>query len=355
MVRVLLLAMILLLTGCASGPQSSSLRLLTPSEQLPLMWPDGDRARYRFLGDLVGEANLQSESNRNNGWQKALEWLVGQSDAPLLRLQRPQGLTVDERGWVYVVDVGAAALLAFDTRGGQVHRWGSYGQRQWRTPLDVVLKGEELLISDADCRCIWRMDRSSGRHLGRWSLPGATRPVGLAWAADWQQLFVADSQGHRILVLDRQGQYLASMGQRGTAPMQFNGPTFLAYQSGKLLVSDTLNARLQLIDLARNQARVIGQRGSRVGNLARPKGVAFDSEGHLYVVESYFDHLLVFDSGGRLLLPLGGAGSEPGSFTLPSGLAVDGSDRVYVADMMNARVSVFQYLGENRGGHDGDE
>jgi DNA-binding beta-propeller fold protein YncE len=70
-----------------------------------------------------------------------------------------------------------------------------------------------------------------------------------------------------------------------------------------------------------------------------------DDEGNLYVVESYYDHLLIFDGEGRLLLPIGGTGKQPGQFYLPAGVWTDTHDRVYVADMFNGRVSVFQFLG----------
>ena len=63
-------------------------------------------------------------------------------------------------------------------------------------------------------------------------------------------------------------------------------------------------------------------------------------------VESYYDHLLVFDRDGRFLLPIGGAGHGPGQFFLPSGVWAGRGGRVYVADMFNGRVSVFQFLGE---------
>ena len=89
----------------------------------------------------------------------------------------------------------------------------------------------------------------------------------------------------------------------------------------------------------------IGKRGLYVGDFTRPKGVAVDRFGHLYVVESFYDHLLVFDEQGRFLMPIGGTGKRPGEVYLPAGVWTDDRDRVYVADMFNGRVAMFQYLG----------
>ena len=68
-------------------------------------------------------------------------------------------------------------------------------------------------------------------------------------------------------------------------------------------------------------------------------------EGLLYVAESYYDYLLVFDSNGEFLMPIGGPGSQPGEFMLPAGVWLDEHGRVYVSDMLNGRISIFQFLG----------
>ena len=79
----------------------------------------------------------------------------------------------------------------------------------------------------------------------------------------------------------------------------------------------------------------------------RPKGVTADSEGNVYVIESFHDYLLIYNQDARFLLPIGGTGSGAGQFYLPAGVWTDNRDRVYVADMFNGRVSIFQYLQGN--------
>jgi DNA-binding beta-propeller fold protein YncE len=79
--------------------------------------------------------------------------------------------------------------------------------------------------------------------------------------------------------------------------------------------------------------------------MVRPKGVSVDGEGNVYVVESFHDHLLIYNSGGEFLMSIGGVGSAPGQFHLPAGVWVDARNRVFVADTLNSRVSVFQFLG----------
>jgi DNA-binding beta-propeller fold protein YncE len=82
-----------------------------------------------------------------------------------------------------------------------------------------------------------------------------------------------------------------------------------------------------------------------VGDLVRPKGVAVDSASNIYVVESLYDNLLVFNNQGHTLLGLGGSGKGIGEFYLPSGVWIDSQDQVYIADMYNGRIMVMQFMG----------
>jgi len=77
----------------------------------------------------------------------------------------------------------------------------------------------------------------------------------------------------------------------------------------------------------------------------RPKGIGFDSEGHLYVVDALWGAVQVFDSQGRLLYYFGQRGTGLGEFQLPAGLQIDNNDRIYVVDSYNRRVQIFRYYG----------
>jgi sugar lactone lactonase YvrE len=77
----------------------------------------------------------------------------------------------------------------------------------------------------------------------------------------------------------------------------------------------------------------------------RPKGIALDSEGHLYVVDGLWGKVQVFDQEGHLLYYFGNQGTDKGEFQLPSGLFIDRDDRIFVVDSYNRRVQVYRYFG----------
>jgi DNA-binding beta-propeller fold protein YncE len=89
---------------------------------------------------------------------------------------------------------------------------------------------------------------------------------------------------------------------------------------------------------------MFGQPGTKLGSFSKPKGVAVDTDGDIFVVDGLYDVVQIFDQQGRLLLHVGGGGSDEGRFWLPSGIAIDQQNRIYVADTHNQRVQIFQLL-----------
>ncbi len=344
-----LLALVLLLGGCASAPESRQLSLFEPSAAV--LWPELPQTpRFRYLGELVGERNFGLRDDRRGALRRAFDWLTG-LDArhrQPLRLRRPvSGASLpDER--IFVSDAGLQAVAVFDLRQRAVQLWQrAWGEQRFRAPGGVVAEaGGGLLVADAELGAVFRLD-ADGEPRERIGDGLLQRPTGLARDPASGRLYVADTAAHDIKVFAPSGELLDVLGGPGSAAGRFNAPTHLAFAGGDLYVTDTFNARVQRLDVGGDGEALasIGRRGLYVGDLYRPKGVAVDDEQRVYVVESYYDHLLVFDGGGRLLLPIGGAGRGPGQFFLPAGVWLDGRDRIYVADMFNARVVVIQFLG----------
>ena len=130
-------------------------------------------------------------------------------------------------------------------------------------------------------------------------------------------------------------------------PGQLNFPTYLwLAPPSELLVTDTLNFRIQRFDADDGVLGAFGQAGDATGSLARPKGVAVDRHGNIYVMDGVLNALQIFDREGRLLLAIGEQGQGPGQFWLPSGIFVTADDLIFVADSYNRRVQVFRYLGD---------
>lgn len=347
--HVLITLAVLLLGGCASALQPARFNLIEKQDS-PTVWPAfPDVPRYQYLGQLSGESNFPRANRQQTSGRRFLEWIAGlQQDAPdVVTLLKPQsGMFDTETQRIYVTDIGLGAVMVFDELAARLDLWQLADQGEtFSSPVAIVkISPDEILVSDAELGRVVRLS-SQGSPLGSIQSEFLQRPAGMVFDAVEDRIYVADSGANDIKVFSPQGILLDVIGGPGEAAGYFNAPTHLALSEKHLLVTDTLNARVQVLTLEGEFIRVIGERGLFVGNMVRPKGVAADQDGNIYVIESYFDHMLVFNDTGQMLLSIGGSGKSVGEFYLPSGIWIDDRNRVFIADMHNGRVIVLQYLG----------
>ncbi|HIJ83942.1 MAG TPA: 6-bladed beta-propeller, partial [Magnetococcales bacterium] len=203
--------------------------------------------------------------------------------------------------------------------------------------------GGRDFIADSALGIVAQLD-ADGKPMAEIGRDHLKRPVGVAWNPKKGVLYIADAWEDVIKVFDVTGKLVNVITSETDDPL-FNSPTHLTFAHNRLYVSDTLNAHVLILDPEGHYIATVGQRGNLMGNMARPKGVAVDSEENIYVVESFFDHLLIYDKEGRFLLPIGGTGQGVGQFYLPNGVWTDAGGRIFIADMFNGRVTVLQFLG----------
>ena len=344
------LILVVLLQSCATAP---TVMRYFPEDDTPpvaMTWPaPPDVARLEFAGLLVGEVNFTTAADARDGMGVRLwRWIAGLGgrQAEIQQLLRPQTGLVDSNGRILVTDVGRQAVMVFDEAAGSFSVWEDAGDGStFLAPIGIAARSNgEVLVADAELGRVIVLS-ADGSPLGHFGQGVVVRPAGLAIDPQTGDTYVCDAVEHDIKVFDDAGKLLHTIGRHGTGPGEFNGPTHIQFAQGKLYVTDTLNARVQVLATDGHVvADPIGRRGLYVGNLVRPKGVTTDRDGNVYIVESYHDHLLVFDSAGQFLLPIGGSGTGIGKFFLPSGAWSDTNDRIFVADMFNGRVLVFKRL-----------
>ena len=300
------------------------------------------RRNFPVCGNLV-PAPDEPESPR------FLRWLTGLGDGKnrIDQLVRPQTGIVDSRGRILVTDGGNPSVFVFDEVNGSYEVWReAMSGFDFLSPVGIAEHPSGgFLVVDADIGSVFLLS-PDGAPLGRFTTDVLMRPTGLAIDRDSGNVYVADKGASLIKVYSAEGRLLRTIGEPGDGEGQLNAPLHVHVSEDKLFVSDALNANVQVY--AKDDGQPLGQIGRRglyVGNLVRPKGVTTDSEGNVYVVESYYDHLLIYNQGGEFLLPIGGTGSEIGRFYLPAGAWSDERGRIFVADMFNARVVIFRYVG----------
>lgn len=340
-------------TGCAPAQKVMVYHPGQAEEAAQPAWPSADSLpRLEYAGELIGERNFVAIDGSEGRGRQFLRWLagIGRSRGDELRLVRPQSGLANESGQILVTDTGQSSIFVFDTLQGSLDVW-TQAERltEFMAPVDIEQDGRGgYLVSDSELGAVFRLD-ADGVPLGRFGDGSLVRPTGMAVDPATGNVYVADTGAHVVKIFSGAGELLRVVGvpgDNGNVPGELNAPLHVDVAGDRTYVTDALNASIQVFSSSDGTPlEPIGRRGLFVGNLVRPKGVTTDTSGNVYVVESYYDHLLVFDANGQFLLPLGGTGSQPGQFFLPAGAWSDGGDRIFVADMFNGRVVIFQYRG----------
>ena len=72
---------------------------------------------------------------------------------------------------------------------------------------------------------------------------------------------------------------------------------------------------------------------------------AVDSEGDVYVTDTFNKRVEIFDADGNFISTFGKNGDGPADFERPKGIAIDCDGHIWVADAAQDRVKVFDRKG----------
>lgn len=342
------LAGFLLLTACA--PMTSA-----PS-RLRYVWPPvADAARIEYVGFYAGDGDLRQSKE---SWLE--KYIFGQKLSHAV-FKKP--FAVDARfGKVVVSDTIARQIVLFDLARETIEpisfadSEANQEKAVFGTVTGIALAGPgEFWMAVAQSKEVFHCS-IDGQILNKVGAGTMTRPVALAIDHKNRRVVVVDAPAHRLAVFSLDGIFLGYLGERGTAPGQFNYPLDADFDGdGDLYVLDALNARVQRFHwdgAAYRYQMQFGEHGTAAGSFQMPKSLAVSPSGHVYVTDSLADKVTVFDRDGTFLLTFGGrfvvSGGQvaPGGFNMPAGIAADENDGIWITDTLNGMVHQFQYLNE---------
>jgi DNA-binding beta-propeller fold protein YncE len=142
-----------------------------------------------------------------------------------------------------------------------------------------------------------------------------------------------EGKGHQVFKFSPEGKVLLTLGKAGVTgegPDTFNQPSDVAVaKSGEIFVADghdaNTNARIVKFSKDGKFIKAWGKRGSGPGEFDTPHGLAFDSQGRLFVADRGNSRIQIFDQDGKFL-------AEWKQFSRLSGIYIDKNDVLYGAD-----------------------
>ena len=390
-----------------------------PAVQAQLRWPLGvavDRVGNLYIADQ-GNARIRRvdasgtiTTVAGNG-----EGGYGGDGGPAVQAQlsRPTRVAVDGNGILYIADRNNHRIRRVDASGtittvagngvrGYSGDGGPAVQAQLNFPRGVSVDGAgNLYVADSGNDRIRRIDASgtittiAGNGVRGYSGDGGPAvqaqlavPSGVAVDGNGN-LYIADEYNSRIRRVDGSGTITTIAGNGigtfggdgGPAHLaQLSSPLDVAVDSaGSLYIADYGNARIRRVDHNGTITTVAGSGfGSYGGDngpavqaqLARPRGVALDSNGNLFIADTANHRVRGVDASGTITTIAGtgevgysgdGGLAVEAQLNEPSGVAVDGSGNLYIADSHNHRIrridasgTITTIAGTGRGGYSGD-
>lgn len=267
----------------------------------------------------------------------------------------PIGVAVDKAGNVYVADASNDRIQKFSSHGAFLDKWGSQGegdgQFSWPTNVAVDSKSNVYVVDTGN----YRIQKFSpeGAFLAKWGAQGsgdgqfeffsAENGAHGAVTADTEgNVYVADTENHRIQSFSPEGTFLAKWGTLGDRDGQFKYPVGVTVDlKGNVYVTDKGNSRVQKFTPQGAFLAAWGSWGEGDGKFNEPRGVAVDVSGNVYVADSFNDRIQKFSPEGAFQAKWGSQGSGEGQFDYPYGVAVHGSGNIYVVEKGNCRVQKF--------------
>ncbi|HEX8898272.1 MAG TPA: hypothetical protein VF751_06215, partial [Chthoniobacterales bacterium] len=269
---------------------------------------------------------------------------------------RPQGLALDgdklyvadtENHLIRRIDLKARTVETVAGTGVQSHEHGESGPAlkiALNSPWDLQLVGRTLYIAMAGPHQIWKLDLDKmevstfagsgreGRHDGQLDESAFAQPSGLA--SDGQTLYVADAEANIIRAINLSanakvktlvGGDLFDFGDKDGSgdSVRLQHPLGLARWHDKLLIADTYNHRIKLLDPAARTVTAFaglgkpGQMDGRSPSFYEPGGLAVASD-KLYVADTDNHAIRVVDLNTKETRTLPINGLQPPSSNQPA-------------------------------------
>jgi tripartite motif-containing protein 71 len=285
----------------------------------------------------------------------AFAWKVGQGYNDLTR---PQGVTVDQNGSVYVTDTERHRIQKYDSNGSFLTRWGGLGGEdgQFNRPRAVTVDGSgSVYVLDSGNYRVQKFD-ANGNFVAKWGGKGrgdgqfgqvsglGATDVGPADIAADQNgiIYVADQWNNRVQKFTGDGRFL---GQWGSDQLRLPSG-IAANRSGLILVTD-FSARVHVFDNSGQAKAAWGSQGVADGQFVDPLNLAITvgQDNAVYVTDWGANRVQKFDANGRFLVKWGSSGSADGQFFSPGRIAIGGTGNLYITDLGNNRVQKFDSSG----------
>ena len=159
------------------------------------------------------------------------------------------------------------------------------------------------------------------------------------------EVIIDDWNNKCVVVLDDKLNLLKLIGQEsGNSRLVI--PDGVAVTDNVIAVSDWGSHQVKKYSLQGELLSVIGCHGDKNGQFRQPRGLAFNNNKLLYVVDGFNDRVQVFQQDDKFAFSFGNRGNNPGQFQCPVRIAIDPNNNVLVTDYHANCIHLFTHNGQ---------
>lgn len=258
---------------------------------------------------------------------------------------KPQGVSADANGNIYVTDTGNNRLQKFTPHGDIISFIGGFGweREQFQLPIDLVVYNSlDIYIADLENSRIERYDKDLNYITSYYSNENWNPKYQFAFPISvclslHGDFFIVDSENDRIIKLNPSFEPELSFGGYDWGQGVLKEASHIYVSKNDIVyVTDIAAHKIFVYDYYGNYLFDIG---SQV--LESPRGLCVDDLENIFVADAKKNQILGFDKTGRQILQMGSRSTKLAGFQEPSDVTII-RNKMYIADTQNHRIQIFE-------------
>ncbi|MDA8138767.1 MAG: hypothetical protein M0036_08940 [Desulfobacteraceae bacterium] len=255
------------------------------------------------------------------------------------------------RDEIYVTDPKTGAIIIFNDKGMEIHRFGEDGSLGAVSGVAVNDSGQILLLTQIDAKPAILICDYKGQPVSKLTLKNLP-PEFSAFSAErivirHERIYLLDQGALLIVVTDEEGVFqfgydigrLLAVSEKKRLATQISGFSV----DGEKNILFTIPVLFTAYKLTpEGKIFSFGRPGSAPGRFGVVGGIVADDEGNLYVADRLKSVILIFDKNFNFQMEFGYRGNKSNNLIGPKDLGLDSHHRLYISQLNSRGVSVFK-------------
>jgi DNA-binding beta-propeller fold protein YncE len=286
-------------------------------EELIIYPPPPDKVRIQYLTSINNEEDIKGKSSG-----RFITFLFGEQTQA--EFADPMEITSTENQLIFC-DGTIKGFQLIDLKKKTIENFVPKGRGSLIEPTSCTLDSAgNLYVADTKRKQVVVFSKTNGDYTYKDAFGDTVDYVPYDILAFKGKLWVANTKTRKIHVYD--GKNHDPLFTFPNVERQDSGfivmPRYLEGFEDNIYVTDFIENKIKVYDLNGNFLRSVGSRGTFPGQFARAKDLALDKDENLFVVDAAFGNVQIFNKEGQLLMFFGGQNNNSGDMIMPRAIHI---------------------------------